>query len=252
MRATEPALVVDLTLWDASEAVVGRIGGLTLARVDGRAPDPLWETLLAVEWVAAETPSPVGAGRWRVVGAPAIAAALEARGAVVVDQLDDASSGVVCASDWQEALRTVQMLGSRTLRDPPRVVLVTRGSQSVAGEGAGSGPGADLGLGGTVRSEHPGLRPLRIDLGGEDAAAEAASAAAWALSDSDEDQVAVRGRRSFVARLVRPGSVPRTPGRGRGGTVLPARDSGSGASRSARPGGVRARGAGAGRGRAPE
>ena len=205
VRSHEPDLMLDLTLWDASEAVVGRMGGLKLARLDGGASDPLWETLLAVEWVPAEAPVPVGRGRWRVVGtpqiAPEIAAALQARGAVLADERDETLSGVVCVSGWQEALGTVQALASHPRRDPPRVVLVTRGSQSVRGEAVEPEEAPLWGLGGTVRSEHPGLRPLRIDLDGRDGAEMAAQ---WALSDSDEDQVAVRGGESFVARLVRP------------------------------------------------
>ncbi|EDM73825.1 PHENOLPTHIOCEROL SYNTHESIS TYPE-I POLYKETIDE SYNTHASE PPSC, partial [Plesiocystis pacifica SIR-1] len=62
------------------------------------------------------------------------------------------------------------------------------------------------GLGGPLRSEHGGLRPLRVDLGARPSAPEDPEVRALVellARDGDEDQVALRSTEVFVARLER-------------------------------------------------
>lgn len=101
-------------------------------------------------------------------------------------------------------LNLVKSLASRPLRDPPRLVLVTERAQAPRGP-ASVRPDQALvwGLGSTIRSEHASYRPLRIDLDDITSDIELATLARVALSDTDEDQLAVRHETCFVARLER-------------------------------------------------
>ncbi|MDI1475031.1 type I polyketide synthase [Polyangium sp. y55x31] len=100
------------------------------------------------------------------------------------------------------ALHVAQSLAARPLRDPPRLVLVTQRSQSVH-DATRVCPEQALawGLGGTIRMEHPNLRPLRVDIGDPGSPVEVQSLISLLLSDTDEDQIALRGSARYVARL---------------------------------------------------
>ncbi|EDM73610.1 polyketide synthase type I, partial [Plesiocystis pacifica SIR-1] len=100
---------------------------------------------------------------------------------------------------WLGALTLVQLLGVRSLRVAPRLVLVTHGAQT----GLRPEQALTWGLGGTIHSEHPELRPLRVDLDALDGAAGFDALAALALSTTEEDQVRAREGAVEVARLER-------------------------------------------------
>lgn len=86
----------------------------------------------------------------------------------------------------------------------PRLWVVTRGSQSVARERVTASHAPAWGLAGTIASEHPEWKTVRLDLdpSGPDAADDL-----WReLQEAgDEDRIAVRDGRRYVARLVRGG-----------------------------------------------
>jgi acyl transferase domain-containing protein/acyl carrier protein len=150
--------------------------------------------------------------------APAVAHALHTalrgdvplRGIVVLWNLDVPSVEMVPPADdvyepvWMGVLNLLHTLQERALRDPPRLVFVTHRAQ-VLNQGDRVRPEQALlwGLVGTLRSEHAEYRPMRIDLGDSSNADEFRSLAAFAASDSDEDQLLVRGDSRHVARLVR-------------------------------------------------
>ena len=101
-------------------------------------------------------------------------------------------------------LHVVQGVVQRGWRDPPRLVVVTRGCQAVvAGERGEVWQSPLWGLGRVLRYEHPELGWLGVDLeaGGDGSESEAL----WEESrrDDGEDQVALRGGARFVARLTR-------------------------------------------------
>jgi polyketide synthase 12 len=104
---------------------------------------------------------------------------------------------------WAGALHLTQSLAGRPLRRSPRIVLVTHRARSVAGELVRPEQSPCWGLGASIRSEHPELRPLCVDLGDLDDEHERRALAELALSDSPEDRIAVRGSTRHVARLVR-------------------------------------------------
>ncbi len=86
----------------------------------------------------------------------------------------------------------------------PRLVIVTAGAQDVAdGGGRVSVEQAPLwGLGAVIASEHPDLRCTRVDLSAEPAAEEIEGLARECESTGGAEQVALRGRDRYVARLV--------------------------------------------------
>jgi acyl transferase domain-containing protein/SAM-dependent methyltransferase len=105
------------------------------------------------------------------------------------------------------ALAVVQALAWAGLRDAPRLWLVTGGTQvPVAGDGAGAvaiEASPLWGMGGTITQEHPELRCSRVDLSRarQPQEIDALIEALW--TDGPEDQLALRGTRRYVARLVR-------------------------------------------------
>jgi acyl transferase domain-containing protein/NAD(P)-dependent dehydrogenase (short-subunit alcohol dehydrogenase family)/acyl carrier protein len=173
--------------------------------------------------------------------APAVVAALARRGAAIerIDDVDPGSReavlaaldaalrgpslrGIVClwgldskplddlradeldslgAPGWAGALHLVQAVLHGRFRDPPRLVFVTRRSQAaLAGDRVSPEQALLWGMGGPLRSEHAELRPLRIDLDAFDDV-ELDALAELAISDTDEDQVALRGPARYVPRL---------------------------------------------------
>ena len=102
-----------------------------------------------------------------------------------------------------DALSTAQLLASSN--DPPALCLVTRGAQAThAGESSDPIQATVWGFSHVVAVEHPELRCRRIDL---DASASSDEIARHLLAElrtsSREDQVALRGDRRLVRRLVR-------------------------------------------------
>jgi acyl transferase domain-containing protein/acyl carrier protein len=120
-----------------------------------------------------------------------------------VQELDPSELDAVGAPGWSGALHLTQAVLQHRFRDPPRLVFVTHRSQAIrAGEPSQPEQALLWGMGGPLRSEHAEFRPLRIDLGdrGDD---EIQSLAELALSETDEDQVALRGPERYVPRLRR-------------------------------------------------
>jgi acyl transferase domain-containing protein/acyl carrier protein/NADP-dependent 3-hydroxy acid dehydrogenase YdfG len=87
----------------------------------------------------------------------------------------------------------------------PRIVLVTAGLQEIASaSGRIALEQAPLwGAGAVVASEHPDLRPRRIDLSGEPSGEELDGLALECVAPDGEGQIALRGRDRYVARLER-------------------------------------------------
>jgi acyl transferase domain-containing protein/acyl carrier protein len=105
---------------------------------------------------------------------------------------------------WAGAIHLLHALTEQQLRDPPRLVFVTRRSQAANPEDPVQPEQALVwGTVGTMHAEHGEYRPMRIDLGDPSSADEIRALVGFAISDSDEDQVTIRRSRARVARLVR-------------------------------------------------
>jgi len=103
------------------------------------------------------------------------------------------------------ALHMVQAVAKVDWEEPPRLWLVTRGTQAV---GAETGPVAIAqsplwGLGRVMANEHPELRPTLVDLGPEASPLEIGALFEELRSDEDEEEIALRGGERFVRRLNR-------------------------------------------------
>jgi acyl transferase domain-containing protein len=101
------------------------------------------------------------------------------------------------------ALHLIKSLATDPLPQPPALWFVTRGAQPVGGLLSGVIQSPLLGLMKAAALEHPALRCLRVDLDPDDAERAPQVLFDEIHSDSLEDQVAVRGRERFVARLTR-------------------------------------------------
>ena len=103
------------------------------------------------------------------------------------------------------ALQLLQALSRTGWRHTPRLFLVTRATQRVEQEPTDLLPThAPLwALGRTIVFEQPELRCARIDLAPNSASEEAATLLRELLSDSREDEVALRGEHRYVSRLAR-------------------------------------------------
>lgn len=119
-----------------------------------------------------------------------------------VAPLDDATPVSLDAvrGGWLGLLHAVQSLASGPRPSNPRLVATTLRARSVDGTATRPEQALVWGLGTTIRSEQPALRPLLVDLDrGDDA--ELATAVAFACSDTHEDQVVLRGDTCHVARV---------------------------------------------------
>ncbi|HYH98568.1 type I polyketide synthase, partial [Hyalangium sp.] len=101
-------------------------------------------------------------------------------------------------------LHLVQSLSRLGGTRAPRLWLVTRGAQAVA---EGDAPVAVAqapmwGLGRTVMREHPELRCVCVDLGSQVATDEYEALVGALFQEDREEQLAFRGQRRYVARLV--------------------------------------------------
>jgi acyl transferase domain-containing protein len=122
--------------------------------------------------------------------------------------LDDATSPESLLAGQQQllggALRIVQSLSSLSGTSVPRLWFMTRGAQAVAQQESANPAQATLwGMSHVVAIEHPGLRCTRLDLDPQVEPALLASALVAELrADSLEDQIALRGSRRLLRRLV--------------------------------------------------
>jgi acyl transferase domain-containing protein/short-subunit dehydrogenase len=98
-------------------------------------------------------------------------------------------------------LALVQSLARASLRDAPRLWLVTRGAVTVPGDPAARVTHAPVwGLGRTIAHEHPGFRCTCVDLRSE---ADVDALISELLASTPEEQIALRSGGRSVARLVR-------------------------------------------------
>lgn len=127
------------------------------------------------------------------------------------------------------ALGASQQLAARAASDS-RLWLVTRGGQSVDGEPPSIGGAAVWGLGRTIANEQPQLACVCVDLDpapGDDPFEELAAELLTAPRDTRpaDDQIALRGPRRLVARLVRHDTTRHAPPPSPYGLVLAERGS---------------------------
>ncbi len=209
------------------------------------------------EYVAVPAPKIV-AGRWLLLGdnrgiGVALRSALDAAGHAVVHAVDGLASteglrSILAAAfegsaptavvylgrfdgkreagaghaellrSCDSALATVQALIDMGPRDSPRLWLVTHGAQAVAGGEVCIEDAPLLGLGRVVAMEHAELRCGRLDLDPANRAGEVDGLVAELLADDAEEEVAWRGGKRYVARLVH-----RSPASGRAERIEPAR-----------------------------
>jgi NAD(P)-dependent dehydrogenase (short-subunit alcohol dehydrogenase family)/acyl carrier protein len=127
--------------------------------------------------------------------------------ALDVAQATAADSGDVSAATapaWQGVLHLAPALVRLRQATSPRVWLVTRGAQSVAGEALpGLGQSPLWGLGVTLAVEHPDLATTLVDVDPDGDADVAAAIAEELRSGSAERRVAWRGSTRYAARLAR-------------------------------------------------
>jgi epothilone polyketide synthase D len=111
---------------------------------------------------------------------------------------------------YEPALRMAQLLAKHE-GTPPRLVLVTRGTQQAGPLGQVRAGQAPLwGLARVVALEHPEIRCLRIDLDPSARASiqeEALQLASELGQEGREDQIALRGSERYLARLARAGEA---------------------------------------------
>lgn len=104
----------------------------------------------------------------------------------------------------------VQAMTHHHFRDVPRLLLVTRGAEPLnASVSVAQAP--LLGLAKTISIEHPELKCTRIDLDPISSARDVEFIVREMASREREDQIALRGERRHVARLVRTGIVNKEP-----------------------------------------
>lgn len=113
----------------------------------------------------------------------------------------DSESAAATAAGAAQLLTLVQTLVA--LERKPRLWIVTRGAQAVAGDYGAMpiGAAAAVGLARIVALEHPELRPVLVDLDPEAPTGEDAALEAELFVDPGENQIAFRGNRRLVARL---------------------------------------------------
>jgi short-subunit dehydrogenase/aryl carrier-like protein len=202
VSAADSSVEADVHVYDADGEAVAEVRGLRLQRLDVRAigeeardPDR-W--LYALEWEEAARPDidEDGTDRGVVVADFAGGPAEEGEGDLPARTL----ANVI------RLLEVVQELAAHP-GPAPRLVLVTRGAQAIAGhEASGVAPdqAALWGLMMSVIHEQPQLRCRGVDLDPARPAGEAVRLARELQASSDETHVALRGGRRYAARLRRP------------------------------------------------
>lgn len=125
-------------------------------------------------------------------------------GVVIARLLDADELSGACAG----LARLASALAERS--PPPRLVVLTRGAQSVGGAGAvAPHQAAFWGVARSLRLELPELRTMVVDLDPARPVGEAAAVAAELTAQTGESEVALRGRNRLVARLERRAGSPR-------------------------------------------
>lgn len=235
-RIGEP-VTSDLVIFDADNHVVAEIEGLVLHRLDrsklrqaatGALPaDWAWQ----VDWRQAPVSQTTAlAGRWMVVGSvnglgDELAQRLREHGCTVeraaamnrtaVESLDgivsllalDAEIGADASLAEIEAAHRHALDGTLALAHSlgeakARLLIVTRGTQSIAESPVNLAHAPVWGLAGVMGSEMPSLRVVRLDLDPVRATNEAELVAACLSAADSEDRVALRNGVRWVARLV--------------------------------------------------
>jgi polyketide synthase 12/epothilone polyketide synthase D len=159
---------------------------------------------------------------WKPSSGTSVESALErafgeedGRGVVVCPGLDarlEEGSGAEAVLGTQEqlflhVLALVKALGQKRWRKAPRLWLVTKGAQAVEGGVVSPAPAALWGLGRTIAMEHPELSCTRVDVG--DSASEEPLVTRL-LAEPSEEELVLHGADTYVARLERAESLPRT------------------------------------------
>ena len=228
---------VDVRLWDTAGRVWIEIDGLEL-RSPEQAPDDLFQ----VRWQDCRRPDGAprepARGDWLVIAegastGAALVASLQAQGAQahVVRRTSDwhahlsstAWRGIVYLAGpetpgeqntavpagmpepvLEDAVRLVQDLARIEWREPPRVWFVTHGAQAVApGDRPDIAQSALWGLARVIAVEHREFWGGLIDLDPAVEPAQAAERLCMEITQPDgEDEVAIRGDRRFIPRLV--------------------------------------------------
>jgi acyl transferase domain-containing protein/acyl carrier protein len=112
-----------------------------------------------------------------------------------------------------DAVQIVRSIVQASASHLPRLWLVTRGAQHAATTPTAPQQASLWGLGRTLALEHAELRPALVDLDPHaDLQSVASSLAAELLSETGENQIALRGERRYVARLARLEAGTSTPG----------------------------------------
>jgi acyl transferase domain-containing protein len=100
-------------------------------------------------------------------------------------------------------LQLVQTVAASTVTVPPRLWIVTRGSQPVRNaQRLNLGQAAVWGLARTIETEHPELRPVRVDLDDLARANDVAALCGELALDGSETDVAYRDGTRYVLRLL--------------------------------------------------
>ena len=125
--------------------------------------------------------------------------------AAPIDRLDETGVEREVQCWCGGALHLVQALARHAGSRPPRLWLCTRGAQKVTDADKALSPIAATvwGLGKVIPLEHPELRCVRLDLPPNIAANEIEFLSAALDAEGNEDQVALRAGRRWVARLQR-------------------------------------------------
>ncbi|MFZ4682882.1 MAG: SDR family NAD(P)-dependent oxidoreductase, partial [Terrimicrobiaceae bacterium] len=225
-------ITADIQLLDGNGVVLAEIKGFRCSALDQPAEkaNELDECFYEVAWRESDpeaAPPAVASGSWLLVGgesalSQAVAARLNSFAFVadasgIDDQLtgnidhvvyfasssdDAASASLLCA----ELLALVQKLAVRG--GAARLTVVTRAAQPVE-DTISPAQGALLGLARVVMNEHQEMNCRVIDLGAVESDAETAGLVAELLHGGEEE-VALRGARRLVPRLVRGVPKPRT------------------------------------------
>ncbi len=225
----------DVVLFEEDGCVVARLEklrfrrsprALFLAATPARSDDLLYQ----LRWRSQVMPATTAGTkeRWLILGEDetlgrALAGELRPRGAAVVSSFDefepqlrtDLTGAVLLATAptdgglpeiersqrrlIETVLRLVKALASKTA--PPRLWLVTRGTQSVEGESTSVASSFLWGLARTIALEHPELRCSCIDLDTASDVGDAHRLAQELSAAGDETQIAFRKDSRLVARL---------------------------------------------------
>jgi len=133
------------------------------------------------------------------VGAGALAGIIYLWG---LDTLDDERALVGPTTPIASAVQLIQAIHSECAANPPELIVVTRGAQAVASERLERVMQAPLvGLARVAANEYSAARLRTIDI--DDDSATLAHLAVEILSGGAEDELALRGSKRFVHRMVR-------------------------------------------------